>query len=481
VRGRALLLVLALAAAPKPTAGQAPSGETSERAEKDVRRERLASLAGPGAAVLVLAADDSPGFTGATQNRDFEYLSPFDARGAALLMTLEPAGEAGTRTDDRLYLRVRNLAAEQWNGAVAGPGDATRDAGLFAAAAPVEKLVTDLAEAMKTRNTLFVSTGGPADRGRLLAPLVAALRTKMAGTWVRLVDVPGNGPDDVAESIRRALPETLPRDKAPADVLAALPAVDVRSAGKLLAELREVKSADEIARIRAAVDSTVAGFADALRAAKPGLLEMQLAAMVELRCRLGGCARQAYPSIVGAGPNSCVLHYSDNTRTLADGDLIVMDLGGEYRGYACDVTRTIPANGKFTEEQARVYDAVLAAQEAGIAAVRPGVTMKQVHAAAAAVLKERGLVQYFPHGTSHSVGLDVHDPFRADAPLRAGSVLTVEPGVYIAEKALGVRIEDTVLVTETGCEVLSSELPKTREALEKLMAQDPPFPVEPPR
>ena len=486
-----MLLFLALAApalsqdAPtKPAAApaaSAPASESAERAEKRDRRARLARLAGRDAVVLVLAADESPGFTGATQNRDFEYLSPFDLRGGALLLLLEPGADAAAepRVADRLYLRPRDPGSERWTGPVAGPGDATREAGLLAAAPPVERLVADLADALKTRKTLFVSAGGPADKGRLLAPLVAALRTKLAGTWVRLVDAPGASPEDLAESIRRALPENLPRDKGPSDVVAALPTVDVRSAGKLAAELREVKSADEIARIRAAVDATVPGIADAMRAARPGLLEMQLAGIVELRCRLGGCARQAYPSIVGAGPNSCVLHYADNTRALADGDLIVMDIGGEYRDYACDITRTFPANGKFTDEQSRVYDAVLAAQEAGIAAVKPGVTMKQVHAAAAAVLKERGLVQFFPHGTSHSVGLDVHDPFRADTPLRAGSVLTVEPGVYIAEKALGVRIEDTVLVTETGCEVLSGALPKTREAIEKLMAEDPPFPVEP--
>jgi Xaa-Pro aminopeptidase len=493
VNARALLLVVALAsvataqdaapAAPPPSAAKAAASEDAERAEKRDRRARLAKLAGREAAVLVLAADDSPGFTGSTQSRDFEYLSPFDARGAAILLTLDAADDPAVepRVTDRLYLRPRDPANERWTGAVAGPGDATRDAGLLAEAPPVERLVADLVQSLKARRTLYVSSGGPADRGRLLAPLVAALRTKLAGTWVRLFDVPGTGPEDFAESVRRALPETLPRGKSPDDVLAALPVVDVKNAGTLTAELREVKSADEIARIRAATDATVAGFKDALRAARPGLLEMQLAGIVELRCRLGGCMRQAYPSIVGAGPNSCVLHYSDNTRALADGDLVVMDLGGEYRGYACDVTRTIPANGKFTEEQAQVYDAVLAAQEAGIAVVKPGVTMRQVHTAAAAVLKERGLVQHFPHGTSHSVGLDVHDPFRQDMPLRAGSVLTVEPGVYIAAKALGVRIEDTVLVTETGCEVLSAALPKTRDAIEKLMAEDPPFAVEPPR
>jgi Xaa-Pro aminopeptidase len=257
-----------------------------------------------------------------------------------------------------------------------------------------------------------------------------------------------------------------------------LPVVEVKSASRLTSELRETKSAAEIARIRAACAATVIGMKDALRAARPGMLEMQIAAIVELRCRLSGCARQAYPSIVGAGPDSCVLHYAANTRAIGADDMVVMDIGGEYEGYASDVTRTFPANGRFTDEEARVYDAVLAAQEAGIARVKPGATLREVHAAAAAVLKSRGLVQYFPHGTSHSVGLDVHDPWRADAALRAGAVITVEPGVYIADKGLGVRIEDTVLVTADGCEILSAGVPKTRDAIEKLMAEEPPFPVE---
>lgn len=503
---RAALLVVVAAQAfaqdvpppPRPDPGAPAAALAEDAAERRDRRERLARLAGPDAAVLVLSADDSPGFTGSTQGRDFTYLSPFDARGAAVLVLLEapptpgdaPAAAPGTASDatpraadpvfsDRLYLRARNAASEKWTGPVAGPDETTRTSGLFAAIRPADALAADLAAVMRTRRTLFVAPGGPADGPKLLAPLVAALRARLPGTWVRLADVPGAGPEDVAESVRRALPERLSRDKTPLEVLAALPAIDVKAASLLTAELREVKSEAEVARIRAAVESTCLGMLDALRAAKPGMLEMHVAALVEVRCRLASCARQAYPSIVGSGPNSCVLHYAANTRALEDGDLVVMDIGGEYRGYASDVTRTFPANGRFTDEQAAVYDAVLAAQEAGIAAVKPGATMKEVHAAATAVLKQRGLVQYFIHGTSHSVGLDVHDPWRSDAPLRPGAVLTVEPGVYIAAKSLGVRIEDTVLVTETGCEVLSAGLPKTREAIEELMAEDATGPATP--
>jgi Xaa-Pro aminopeptidase len=460
--------------------GTARGDEPVDAAEKRARRERLAKLAGPDAAVLVLSADESPGFTGATQNLDFTYFSPFDARGAAVVLMLRsdaPTVSDPSDVDDLLYLPQKNPASELWTGAVAGPGDATAKAARVDAARPVERLAADLAEAMKSRRTLFVSGGGPADADRLVKPLVAALRRKFAGTWIRNVDAPGAGEEDAAEAIRLALAGAAPSAADPKDRVKTLPAIEVRSAWRLTTELRETKSPAEIARIRAACAATVLGMKDALRAAKPGMLEMQVAAIVELRCRLAGCERQAYPSIVGAGPDSCVLHYAANTRRMADGDVVVMDIGGQYEGYASDVTRTFPAGGRFSDEAARVYDAVLAAQAAGIARVRPGATLREVHVAAAAVLRDRGLLQWFPHGTSHSVGLDVHDPWRPDAPLRAGAVITVEPGVYVKEKALGVRIEDTVLVTADGCEVLSAGVPKTREAIEKLMAEPPPIPV----
>src|SRR5262249_32471640 len=155
-----------------------------------------------------------------------------------------------------------------------------------------------------------------------LAPLVAALRARMPGTWVRVLDGPLAGAEDSAESVRRALPERLPQGRTSAEVLAALPTVDIRSSRAILAELREVQAPAGIAAIRAATDATARGFLDALRAARPGVSELQLAGVVELRCRLGGCAHQAYPSIVGSGPNSCVLHYMRNDRVLADGDMV---------------------------------------------------------------------------------------------------------------------------------------------------------------
>ena len=449
------------------------AAEPTEAEEKRGRRERAAALAGPDAVVLVLAADGSRGIFPVPRNHDFTYLSPLEAPGAAVLVAMEKPATAGAppRTMQRLYLRPRNPVAEAWSGATAGPGDEAAAAALFDEAPPSPRLAEDLALLLGERTTLYVSPGGVEDSGEALATLLASVREKLPGHWGRLLEGPGAGRDDVAESLRLALPQRLPRERELPEVLAARPTVDVRLATPIVGQLREVKSPREIAAIRAAVDATVQGIHDALRTAAPGMAERELQAHVEFRCRLEGCATQAFPSIVASGPNSCVLHYMRNDRTLARGDLVVLDVGGEYDGYAADVTRTFPASGRFTDEQAKIYDAVLAAQEAALAEVRPGATLRKVHEAAVAVLKERGLVRYFTHGTSHSVGLYVHDSWRRDAELRPGCVITVEPGVYIADKSLGVRIEDTVLVTKTGCEVLSAKAPKTRAAIEAAMAR----------
>jgi Xaa-Pro aminopeptidase len=200
------------------------------------------------------------------------------------------------------------------------------------------------------------------------------------------------------------------------------------------------------------------------------MAEYELQAVLEFVCRKGGAPRQAFQSIVGSGPNGAILHYRANRRRFRDGELVLMDVGAEFMGYAADVTRTFPAGGRFTEEQGRLYDLVFAAQEAAIAAVRPGAKVRDVHAAAVEVLAEAGYDHAFLHGTSHFVGLAVHDP-HPGGPLRPGMVLTVEPGVYLPERGIGIRIEDTVLVTEDGAEVLSGDVPKRRDRIEALMRE----------
>jgi Xaa-Pro aminopeptidase len=197
---------------------------------------------------------------------------------------------------------------------------------------------------------------------------------------------------------------------------------------------------------------------------------------------MGGCAREAYAPIVGTGFNSTVLHYSGLNDQIKDGDVVVLDVGGEYGGYAADITRTLPANGKFTPRQREIYEIVLGAQNAALAAVKPGAklyggpgSLQQIvtdYFSVHGLDKEgRPLARYYIHGVSHHLGLDVHDPGDRDRALEPGMVVTVEPGLYIPEENLGVRIEDDVLVTKDGYQLLTARLPRDPDEVEKAMAE----------
>jgi Xaa-Pro aminopeptidase len=196
-----------------------------------------------------------------------------------------------------------------------------------------------------------------------------------------------------------------------------------------------------------------------------------------------GCERSAYAPIVGSGPNALVLHYSRNGRRMDLGDLLLMDVGAECAGYTADVTRTIPIGGKFTARQREIYEIVLGAQKAAIAAIKPGMSFAKnqpgsLYRIAYDYINTHGkdtrgqpLGQYFLHGLSHHVGLEVHDAWDPEQPLEAGMVITVEPGIYIADEGIGVRIEDTVLVTKDGARVMSEALPREVAEIEKLVGK----------
>src|SRR2546428_13145951 len=181
-----------------------------------------------------------------------------------------------------------------------------------------------------------------------------------------------------------------------------------------------------------------------------------------------GAERPAYPSIVGSGPFSTILHYNDNTRRMQAGDVVVVDVGAEYSGYSADVTRTYPVSGKFSPRQREIYQIVLDAQKAAIAKVKPGAWISDLHNAAMSHIRSKGYEKYFIHGTSHHIGLEVHDVGATTRPLEANMVITVEPGIYIPEEKLGVRIEDDVLVTSTGCRLLST-FPKEIDEIDALV------------
>ncbi len=252
-------------------------------------------------------------------------------------------------------------------------------------------------------------------------------------------------------------------------------------AGPPIARLRMVKSPAEIDLIQHSTDVTVAAHRKAWSMMKSGLYEYQIAAAMSNVYFDAGCERSAYAPIVGSGPNSVILHYMANRRRVDSGEVVLMDVGAECSGYATDVTRTVPTNGKFSRRQREIYDIVLGAQKAAIAAIKPGVRMrgepKSLYAIAMEYINTHGkdlhgdpLGKYFTHGLGHHVGLDVHDP-QEDVPLRAGMVITIEPGIYIPEENLGVRIEDTLLVTEDGSKNLSGALPREASEIEKLVGK----------
>ncbi len=254
---------------------------------------------------------------------------------------------------------------------------------------------------------------------------------------------------------------------------------DVRNLRPIVDSMRLVKDADELARLRKAVDISVAGHVAAMRAARPEMYEYQIEAAFEGAVRNQGADRLGYPSIVGSGPNSTTLHYDTNRRRTHDGDIVVIDAAAEYGQYTADVTRTWPVNGKFTARQKAIYDLVLASQQAAFAAVRPGVQFQELDRIAREYMRSHSgdlcgkqtCDAFFIHGLGHWIGMDVHDVGGYAVPLAPGMVLTLEPGIYLPDESLGVRIEDDVLVTATGAEWLSAGAPRTTADIEKVMRE----------
>ena len=256
-----------------------------------------------------------------------------------------------------------------------------------------------------------------------------------------------------------------------------------------LARLREVKSEEELLLMRKAIDITCIAQKELIKALEPKMTEYQSEAIVEYIFKANGAEYPGFPSILGSGENSCVLHYSSNRKTMLGDNLLVSDIGAEYHGYTADVTRTIPVDGHFSKEEKIIYDIVLKAQEAGIKECKAGNSFWDPNIAATSVISQElqklgiikspiGVRRYFMHGTSHYLGLDVHD-VGTYLPLKANSVITVEPGIYIPEGSpcdkkwwnIGVRIEDDVLITTDRPEVLSDCIPKTTKAIELMMLE----------
>jgi len=265
--------------------------------------------------------------------------------------------------------------------------------------------------------------------------------------------------------------------------------LELRDARAVLGALRLIKDEDELRRLRRAMDITMEAQREVWRVAEPGVAEYQLEAALEYVFRTQGAERVGFPSIVASGANGTILHYDRNRSVLEAGDVVVVDIGAEFGYVTADITRTFPASGTFTPRQKALYDLVLGARNAAVAAVRPGITISDLGRVARDYFQDHSgdlcgpasCVRFFTHGLSHWLGMDVHDVGNRSAPLTPGMVLTIEPGLYLPDEGTGIRIEDDVLVTDAGFEVLTDALPRTTEQIEAVMKEPPRWVVPPAR
>jgi len=413
-------------------------------ADYHARREALGKKAG-GVVVLVAPLEPMGSVYAFRQDDNFYYLSGVTVPGAALLVA--PAAEAQGDTPARAYTEIlflppRNMRLEKFTGPQLGADDpqATKLTG-FDRVEEMGKLPDEVA--------------------KLLA----------IGRPVVYTELAANG-------------ETSPSAEALAFLKHSTAMVFFQDVKTMITAQRTVKDAGEIALIRKAVDASVTAHMAAMKAVKPNVKEYEISALMEYEWGRRGCERPSYASIVGSGHNSTVLHYSENTNTMKAGDVVVIDAAAEYSMYAADITRTLPVNGHFTARQKEIYEIVRGAQEAAMAAFQSGKSMlvgdseNSLNKVAKDYIKAHGkdlhgqpLDQYFIHGLGHYIGLNVHDPGDYKVPLGPGMTFTIEPGIYIPEENIGVRIEDDYLVDADGKLIkLSAALPSKPEDVEKVMA-----------
>jgi Xaa-Pro aminopeptidase len=414
------------------------------------RREKLAAKLDGGVA-LVFAPAEAEGpnaIYGYRPDDNFYYLTGWPEPGAALLVV--SAKEAKDDSPARpyaeiLFLPSRNYSEERWTGPKLGPENAKA----------AQLTGVDRVESLDNLRDRLVSLFP--DRGVKI-----------------YTDVPAPGSDSNST-------EPLSWLKNANAFPVGTTYHDIRP---LLASLRTLKDAGEVELVRKATNASIAAQFAAIRAIKPGVTEREISALLQYEWGKRGCERPAYSPIVGSGLNSTVLHYSDDSGTIQSGDLIVMDAAGEYSLYASDITRTMPATGKFTARQREIYEIVLGAQKAAMAAFQSGKSHLQkgqpdsIYQPAYDYINTHGkdshgdpLGKYFIHGLGHYVGLNVHDAGDYTAPLSPGMIFTIEPGIYIPEEKLGVRIEDMYYVDKDGKLIrLTEALPQTPDEIEKLMS-----------
>jgi len=393
------------------------------------------------------------------QNSDFFYLTGFEEPEAIAVITPAPEPKY------ILFVRPRDPEREIWDGRRAGVDGARTEHGADEAF-PISEFNEKLADILNGPEKLYYRLG--------------------------------DGNPQLDETIIRQLASVRTLNRKPISV----PQTIIDSAS-IIHEMRVIKSEEEIAIMQRAADIAAEAHVEAMKSARPGMMEYEIEALVEQVFRRAGALGPSYTSIVGSGANATVLHYINNDGQLKDGDLLLLDAGAEYKGYASDITRTFPVNGRFTAAQREIYNLVLETQMSCVEMVRPGVRHLDIKNHSIEMLtegmvrlgllegepeeliKEEKYMQFYMHGLGHYLGIDVHDVGRyfvegESRPLEPGMVMTVEPGLYIApntkgipEKYLGigVRIEDDVLATENGPRVLTNKVPKDAAEIEALMAR----------
>ncbi len=430
---------LSRSAEPLEIAGQ-PLSEYQDR------RQALLDRTGELVVILGARSADFGEFDRFRQRNDFMYLTGIERPGASLiLVSAELAGDGQAR--EIAFLPPPSPFQVRWEGPQDGPDEETARKFGFEEVASSEdfyaRLVAILANAEanednSNRSVINVFTHTPRNQGP-----------------------PGSKEAEFVETLRKVAPRAR-----------------VQDVSSHLAALRLIKSKSEQKTLQKAIDITIEAHQDAALAIRPGAFEYQVQAALEFAFARNGAERPGFFSIVGSGPNSTIPHYHTNRREIEDGDLVVVDIGAEFHYYTADITRTYPASGQFTDRQRDIYQLVLDAQRAAEETFEPGqTTLRDLQRAAAEVMRDsplrdsqgRTLDRYFNHGIGHWLGMDVHDVGDSSKPIPEGAVFTIEPGIYIAEENLGVRIEDDYLATADGLVKLSSALPSKPEDVERMM------------
>jgi Xaa-Pro aminopeptidase len=434
-----------------------------EMSEYAKRRQALMQSLGSSSIIILPSAKEVARNNDATfpfrQSSDFYYLTGFEEPNAVLVLL--PKRKEG---EYLIFNQVRDRETEIWDGPRLGQHGALKHLRADDAF-PIQALESILPDLMIGRESIHFPLGYDKNFDNLLIRCLQQLRGKVRSgvkAPVALVDITAH-----------------------------------------LHEMRLFKSPAEIAVMQKAIDISARAHVRAMEACTPGMMEYQLEAEIVHEFHCHGARSPAYSSIVGSGPNTCILHYVTNNKKIKDGELVLIDAGAEYQNYASDITRTFPANGRFTKEQAAIYNLVLEAQNKAIQSIKPGAPFSKAQEIVVKVItkglidlgilkgklddliKKRAYSPFYMHRSGHWLGLDVHDAGayqenQKSRPLKPGMVLTVEPGIYISSDNprvhkrwhnIGVRIEDDVLVTRTGCDVMSKHIPKQIKDIEAIMAK----------